>query len=175
MAHISLTNNTDKDLHLTLPNGIQVVFNPGNTKTGSLPGHYVVYNPTDDNTLASIEFLHGTLFVTIDTVSRVVSILYLQVGCQPARLTICLCPYLSTLFTGIEMSRVEPGVVRGQLGFHLNPQSRPDGAGFYDAPYSPHLPSICTCILCAPFVVVCFELKHQQSQFFLPTENKHCV
>ena len=53
------------------------------------------------------------------------------------------------------------------LVFSLNPQSHADGAGFYDAPCSPHLPSICTCILCAPFVE-CFELKAINEASFLP-------
>ena len=84
MAHISLTNQTGQNLYLTLPNGSQEVFVHGSTKTGSLTGHYTVKNGAV--TLTSVEFLHGTITIHIDQVSRLVSILYLQVGCQAVRL-----------------------------------------------------------------------------------------
>ena len=88
MAHITLRNNTGQNLYLTLPNGSQEVFAHGSTKTGTLTGHYIVKNGTI--TLTSVEFLYGTISVTIDQVTRMVSILYLQVGCQAVRLYICL-------------------------------------------------------------------------------------
>ena len=84
MAHISLTNRTGQSLYLTLPNGNQEVLAHGSTKTSTLTGHYIVKNGTV--TLTSVEFLYGTIIITIDQVSRVVSILYFQVGCQAVRL-----------------------------------------------------------------------------------------
>ena len=69
------------------------------------------------------------------------------------------------------MSELNPELFVVSLVFTFNPQSHADGAGFYDAPCSPHLPSICTCILCAPFVE-CFKLKAvSEASFFAHREQ----
>ena len=168
--HISIENATEHRIGVILPDDIFMILPPGETATSTLFGRYIVQNGLlPPSTIAVIEFETGTVTFVVETPE--VSILYLQVGCQPVN------PFMSILIdlphSDKKCPESNPDLFVLSLAFTLNTQqSHAHGAGLYDVLVLRRCPLYV--LVSCPFVV-CFELEHQQTLFFAHGEQRSRV